>query len=74
MARKGKKGKKNNKSNDFPKNKAIIIGLIVLFVGWYVVNNPGITGFLIFFGIIAVIIYFLKDLIGVGILKKFLKF
>lgn len=66
------KKKKSNKdeSKDIPKNTAIIIALFLVIVGWYIVSNPITTGVIIVLGIIAVIVYLLKDLIGIGILKK----
>mgnify|MGYP001615220852 CR=1 FL=1 len=44
---------KNKKELEIGTNAAIVIGLVIVFVGYYVVSNPITTGVVLFLGVIV---------------------
>lgn len=47
------KNKSKPKEYEIGRNAAIVIGLVILFVGYYIVSNPITTGVVLFLGVIV---------------------
>lgn len=49
-----KKGNKNKPNElEIGRNAAIVIGLVILFTGYYIISNPITTGVVLFLGVIV---------------------
>ena len=67
------KNKSKPKELEIGRNAAIVIGLVILFVGYYVISNPITTGVVLFLGLIVAGIVAIGHYFGggvVGMLSK----